>query len=385
MYFFNIKRKPVDIQLKKEKEPDFSHYKKISSVINESEKKCKNVLYFLPAALNGLNQHIGWGKDNFINRVEQGGILVGQVFNDEDKQKIIGIVKDIIPGESAPSNNISLNMTTEVWNSMYREFDLKDRNEELRIIGWYHTHPNTLDVFMSKVDVETQKRFFKHDWQFSVVFNPHRRVWKVFSGGKCMECQGYFLLDAELLKSNFVIGQNDSILIRGHNKSQYVLDSIHGNRYANVVFNSTLIDNREFHEAIMAENSNNNRITIIKKKYIKRIKESVFYNEYDNKSMNIGIVYNSLMKKVKENVNSLEILNFTPLKIIIDNQENDTSAVITNINNYGTSKNGVRVIAIFAAKLEMDICFFRRKYRDCQFLLWINKNDLEDVHFYDLL
>lgn len=61
----------------------------------------------------------------------------------------------------------------------------------MRVIGWYHTHPNNLGVFMSGTDQRTQATFFSANWQFAIVLNPHRLQWKAFAGEQATECPGF--------------------------------------------------------------------------------------------------------------------------------------------------------------------------------------------------
>jgi len=82
-------------------------------------------------------------------------------------------------------------MTHETWKDMLDVVDNLD--SKLQIVGWYHTHPNDLDVFMSGTDTATQARVFSHDWQFAIVLNPHKKIWRSFYGANSNECQGYVI------------------------------------------------------------------------------------------------------------------------------------------------------------------------------------------------
>jgi len=90
-------------------------------------------------------------------------------------------------------------MTHETWKEMLDKADklLEQSGSALQIIGWYHTHPNTLDVFMSGTDQNTQSRLFGNDWQFAIVLNPQKRIWCAFYGSHSTECQGYIIDNEE--------------------------------------------------------------------------------------------------------------------------------------------------------------------------------------------
>jgi len=150
-------------------------------------------LMIKPSAFNSLCKHIDWNKKGKYNKVEQGGILLGYVKHDVEKKVILGIVEEVIHGKSAVGTRQSLRMSHDVWKQMIDQADNiahQRGREDLQIIGWYHTHPNNLEVFMSEIDMATQQRFFAHDWHFAVVINPHKATWKVFHGRLARECEG---------------------------------------------------------------------------------------------------------------------------------------------------------------------------------------------------
>jgi proteasome lid subunit RPN8/RPN11 len=68
-----------------------------------------------------------------------------------------------------------------------------NQEDELQVIGWYHTHPGRLSVFMSGTDLNTQSKMFSMVWQFAIVLNPQKQLWRAFSGSKAKECKGYML------------------------------------------------------------------------------------------------------------------------------------------------------------------------------------------------
>ena len=87
-------------------------------------------------------------------------------------------------------------MNHATWKKMIDRVDMmldSNPNKDLQIIGWYHTHPNQLDVFMSETDVGTQMRFFSNDWQFAIVLNPHKKLWRAFHGKNAEECKGFLI------------------------------------------------------------------------------------------------------------------------------------------------------------------------------------------------
>lgn len=151
-------------------------------------------MYIKKKALDKIFHHITWGKRTSANQVEQGGILLGRAFKDDRQSLIYGIIEDAIDGESAVGTSAYLEMRHDTWEEMLNRADMLldlDRSSKLQIIGWYHTHPNNLDVFMSGTDTNTQRLLFAEEWQFAIVLNPHKRIWRVFHGRDSEECQGF--------------------------------------------------------------------------------------------------------------------------------------------------------------------------------------------------
>lgn len=147
---------------------------------------------------NDIGEHIGWGRRTSENYNEQGGILLGRVFFDEKAtQQIFGIVEKAVPARAAEGSPAYLSMNHQSWHEMLAEMDGMnddaDPEKKLQVIGWYHTHPNELSVFMSGTDRRTQRLFFPHDWQFAIVLNPHRKYWKAFYGAQAIECPGFII------------------------------------------------------------------------------------------------------------------------------------------------------------------------------------------------
>lgn len=151
-------------------------------------------LYIAQYAAEQIMQHIDWGKSSMQNRFEQGGLLLGNVFVDSQKNITYGLVEEVIAGESARGSDVNLEMDFETWKEMIDKVDSiceDTQKNKLQVIGWFHTHPGHLDVFMSDADKEMQKRFFNQNWQFTIVLNPHKMIWRVYYGKNSEVCKGY--------------------------------------------------------------------------------------------------------------------------------------------------------------------------------------------------
>ena len=85
---------------------------------------------------------------------------------------------------------------------MYKELDTMNQRrpaqERLELVGWFHTHPNSLDVFMSGTDRWTQSRLFSGERCIALVFNPHRKLWKCFRTEECLDTKAELLVGSRL-------------------------------------------------------------------------------------------------------------------------------------------------------------------------------------------
>ncbi|PTX61109.1 proteasome lid subunit RPN8/RPN11 [Kordia periserrulae] len=161
--------------------------------------KSDALLYISNNAKKEIWKHIQWGnQETQSNKKEQGGILLGNVFYDTEKKVQFGVVEEVVAGTNARGSSVYLEMSHEIWAQMLSDADkiLGEREDDpLQIIGWYHTHPNGLDVFMSGTDMNTQRKYFNQDWHYAIIFNPHKQIWKSFVGENALECKGFFLED----------------------------------------------------------------------------------------------------------------------------------------------------------------------------------------------
>ena len=146
-------------------------------------------------AMDTISNHIGWGRQTEANQVEQGGVLVGSVLRESESNLTTGVASTAIPATEAEGSISRLHFNHEVWSSILRRVDELDRqgSRNSQIIGWYHTHPGRLSVFMSTTDQATQRQIFTQDWHFAVVMNPQKEVWRVFHGPESEECKGFVI------------------------------------------------------------------------------------------------------------------------------------------------------------------------------------------------
>lgn len=130
-------------------------------------------VYIEAQALDNLRQHL---ESNL--RVEQGGILFGNTYQDSHFGTYVEITASI-PAPATIGTGAHLEFTSDSWLAIMDE--AKTHYPDANIVGWYHSHPN-IGVFMSGTDMRTQQAFFYHDWSVSIVYDPVRQDIGFFLG-----------------------------------------------------------------------------------------------------------------------------------------------------------------------------------------------------------
>lgn len=176
---------------KKESEFDFqiNPQLKASDWQEVPQNEAIHKFYISQTAWQKIMTHIAWSEKTDFNIVEQGGLLLGDVYKDKELNYFYGLAKDVVSGDLAQGSPAYLDMNHQTWKKMIDEIDEKEQ----QVIGWYHTHPNSLDVFMSGTDMGTQRKMFSQDWQFAIVINPHRKIWRAFRGKEAEKSMGLIL------------------------------------------------------------------------------------------------------------------------------------------------------------------------------------------------
>lgn len=98
---------------------------------------------------------------------ELGGVLLGELVTDQGTPLVH--VKAAIEAEHTEAVHTSVKFTHATWESINR---IKDQKyPELRIVGWFHTHPG-FGIFLSRWDMFIQENFFNLPWQIAYVVDP---------------------------------------------------------------------------------------------------------------------------------------------------------------------------------------------------------------------
>jgi proteasome lid subunit RPN8/RPN11 len=149
-------------------------------------------------AVREIFDFIEWDKgERPDSRNEQGGILFGKRYYDAEKDIHFAVVSKAITADNAVGSSGYLDITQECWRDMHKKKDdyNEETDEEAVIVGWFHTHPNSLSCFMSGTDRNTQNLFFDGDNTYSIVFNPQRHLLKAFRAKECYAAQAFLITD----------------------------------------------------------------------------------------------------------------------------------------------------------------------------------------------
>ncbi len=99
--------------------------------------------------------------------VEVCGVLVGEVFQYDARPFLY--IEASIRGEHAGHDIAQVTFTSATWTHIHNNMDR--HYPDMRIIGWYHTHPR-FGIFLSNMDTFIQENFFNLSWQVAYVYDP---------------------------------------------------------------------------------------------------------------------------------------------------------------------------------------------------------------------
>ncbi|MFX0007543.1 MAG: hypothetical protein ACFFA7_16535 [Promethearchaeota archaeon] len=139
---------------------------------------------------------------NFCKSSEQEifGYLIGSFlkWNDqiytiiEDSLFLIGAVY------SDKTYTSQIEGTAGLYQKKFQRIKKIKNNENLRIVGWWHSHPN-LGCFLSPTDLVTQKYFFPEENQVALVVDPIQNEFEFFTIDNNIK-KGYKSLSYAVLK-----------------------------------------------------------------------------------------------------------------------------------------------------------------------------------------
>ncbi len=95
------------------------------------------------------------------------GVLAGTLCHDANGPYLH--VEAAVSGAGATSAAANVTFTAETWTAIQDEMERS--HPDLRIVGWYHTHPG-FGIFLSGMDLFIHESFFDLPWQVAFVYDP---------------------------------------------------------------------------------------------------------------------------------------------------------------------------------------------------------------------
>jgi proteasome lid subunit RPN8/RPN11 len=153
---------------------DFSNLARRELVKLNGHRTPSFQIVFRQSALNRLHAH-----GDSSPRAEICGVLVGDVYQDQTGAFLL--VEHIIEGESSTGSAGQVTFTADTWQHIQVKMDRL--YPDLRICGWYHTHPGH-GVFLSEMDIFLHESFFGLPWQAALVYDPKSGEEGVFNANQ---------------------------------------------------------------------------------------------------------------------------------------------------------------------------------------------------------
>lgn len=134
--------------------------------ISSSEDKVNALvdIFFTQTAYTKCVEHTASHLDN-----EVGGVLVGELRVDSQRNRSYIVIQDIIPALFTAASGTHVTFTHDTLVDLNKH--LENDHPGKRIVGWYHSHPR-LGVFLSGHDVWIQKHLFSDSTQVALVVDP---------------------------------------------------------------------------------------------------------------------------------------------------------------------------------------------------------------------
>ncbi|OAD18779.1 hypothetical protein THIOM_005616 [Candidatus Thiomargarita nelsonii] len=120
----------------------------------------------------------------FSSQVEEGGFLVGQVYEDRDVAGTYLLeLTAAVNAEHTGASLLHFTYTGDSFSAFKRT--LREQHPNERLLGWYHTHlfPATNTMGLSTIDLQLHFTTFRLPWQLAALINldtPNRRTLRFY-------------------------------------------------------------------------------------------------------------------------------------------------------------------------------------------------------------
>ncbi len=110
------------------------------------------------------------------------GYLIGNIL--EWKGQIYVVIEEILfilgAVHSDKFSTSQIEGTAGKYEKRFQKLKKKRENDNLRIVGWWHSHPG-FSCFLSHTDLKTQEYFFPESYQVALVVDPHKDELEFFT------------------------------------------------------------------------------------------------------------------------------------------------------------------------------------------------------------
>jgi len=115
-------------------------------------------------------------------KLEVFGYLIGNIYKWNKKNYIVIEEQLFIIGavHSDKYSTSQIEGTAGKYEKKFQKLKRRKNNEELRIVGWWHSHPG-FSCFLSRTDLHTQEFFFPESYQVALVVDPIRDKLEFFT------------------------------------------------------------------------------------------------------------------------------------------------------------------------------------------------------------
>jgi hypothetical protein len=187
---------------------------RVRKLFADAESEKRDLVILTKGASAELMNHVHWGVNHPNNLYEQQMGLAGYVFKDPDTARFITVVEYVVPAIAKNRTPVGARLTADDTADVQVEVNVMNRNRkeawkygvytklwDADLVGWGHTHPGQLDVFLSPTDRDTHRTLYgrgKESLGISLVVNPHRRLAAAFGGPQIREMgQIWFLSEGD--------------------------------------------------------------------------------------------------------------------------------------------------------------------------------------------
>jgi len=116
--------------------------------------------------LDVMRDMVAHGYSN--KKIELGGVMLGEALIDAQGQPFV-LICDCLRADHYEATRGSFKFTHDTWTEIARQRDR--RRPDLKIVGWYHTHPG-FTVFLSQMDLFICEHFFASPEDVALVIDP---------------------------------------------------------------------------------------------------------------------------------------------------------------------------------------------------------------------